>query len=843
MKQYKVDGMSCASCVAHVEKAVNKLDGVQSVSVNLLTGSMSVEGEINPAIVEKAVSDAGYQASCIRDTNKNTTERQKELQDTETPKLRRRLWQSVLFLLPLLYITMGHGMLAWPLPEFFEQKPLVMALCEMVLTLAIMVINRSFFISGIKSACHKAPNMDTLVALGAGVSFLYSLYLMLQQPTAMESHLYFESAAMILTLITVGKTLEAFSKGKTTSAVQGLMSLIPKMAMIEQDGKKVQVPVENVKPEDIFYVAPGESIPVDGIILEGEGAVDESALTGESIPADKAPGDAIVTGTLNQSGYFKGKATHVGEDTALAKIIQMVSDTGATKAPIAKTADRVAGIFVPAVLGIAAVTAVLWLIAGQSADEALTHAITVLVISCPCALGLATPVAIMVGSGLGAKNGILFKTAAALEETGRATMIVLDKTGTITQGKPIVTNVIPTETTAVEELLETALALEEKSEHPLAKAVVYFVKAQHVFEQNTEKFTVFAGNGVTAEIAGKKGIAGKEAFLLAMQKQEADKENIQRFIKENRIRELEANGKTILYFAKDTHFLGAIAVADTIKPESQKAIQELKKMGLYTVMLTGDNERTARAIGKEVKIDDVIAGVLPDEKEQVIEKLQTRGTVIMVGDGINDAPALNRANVGFAIGAGVDIAMDAADVILVNSRMTDVSAAIRLGRGTLRNIHENLFWAFIYNLLGIPLAAGLYTSLFGWSFGPMFGAAAMSLSSVCVVSNALRLNLLPLQKDGHFKKKRTIETIRDIDFTDIRKEEKKMTKTIYIEGMMCEHCEAHVKEALEKISGVTVNKISHTEKLAVITIEKPVTDETLIQAVRDAGYKVESIEN
>lgn len=819
MTQFNITGMSCAACVARVEKAVNGVDGVKSCSVSLLTNSMGVEGDIDTQKIISAVENAGYGAT-LKD--ERTSSEDDALKDTETPKLKKRLFLSLGFLVVLMYISMGHVMWGWYLPI---GNPLIIGVIEFVLTIIIMIINRNFFVNGFKGLLHRSPNMDTLVALGSGASFIYSTYLLIKMFTVsgeMAHHylheFYFESAAMILTLITVGKMLEARSKGKTTNALKSLMNLAPKTATILAQGVEKEVPIENVQKGDIFIVRPGEQISVDGVIIDGHTAVDESALTGESIPVDKSVGDKVSGGTINQSGFIKCEALRVGEDTTLSQIIKMVSDAAATKAPIAKIADKVSGIFVPVVISIAVITTIIWLITGEPFGYALARGISVLVISCPCALGLATPVAIMVGNGVGAKNGILFKTAVSLEETGRANTVVLDKTGTITEGKPKVTDIIPIRTTE-NELLTYAYSLEIKSEHPLAKAIVKKGEEINLTPTEMQNFKALSGNGVTAELNGKTIYGGSLKFI-------SEKINID----ENTIKIVENladNGKTPLLFCIENELLGIIAVADTIKEDSPKAIKELQNMGIRVIMLTGDNEKTANAIGKIAGVDEVIAGVMPDGKEKVVRQLRDKGKVIMVGDGINDAPALTRADIGIAIGAGTDIAIDSADVVLMNSKLSDVSSAIRLSRATLKNIHENLFWAFFYNALGIPLAAGVFISLFGWELNPMFGAAAMSLSSFCVVSNALRLNF----KDIHNSKKD-----KKIKFK--YKEKKVMEITMKIEGMMCPHCEAHVKKALEGVAEVREAIVSHKDGTAIVTLDADAAPATLKKAVEEQGYKV-----
>ena len=840
MKQYNVTGMSCAACSARVEKAVGKVPGVTSCSVSLLTNSMGVEGTASPEAVIKAVQDAGYGASEKGASKQSASmaENEKALEDHATPALKRRLIWSVGFLIVLMYFSMGHMMWGWPLPRFYNDNHVAMGLTQLLLTVIIMVINQKFFISGFKSLWHRAPNMDTLVALGATAAFVYSTYALFAMTGAqvrgdMDAVMdymmdfYFESAAMILTLITVGKMLEARSKGKTTDALKSLMKLAPKTATVVRDGQEVTVPVEQVQRDDVFVVRPGESIPVDGVVIEGTSAVNESALTGESVPADKAPGDAVSAATVNQSGFLRCRATRVGEDTTLSQIIQMVSDAAATKAPIAKIADKVSGVFVPAVIGIALVTTIVWLLIGKPVGYALARGISVLVISCPCALGLATPVAIMVGSGLGAKNGILFKTAASLEETGRIEIVALDKTGTITSGEPKVTDILPAEGVSAEELLRLANTLERKSEHPLAKAILEYAKEQNVSADEVADFQALPGNGLTARLDGKALCGGNDTFIGTTAPVSAE-------MKAQAAALAEA-GKTPLWFSYDGRLLGVVAVADVIKEDSPQAVRELQNMGIRVVMITGDNERTAKAIGAQAGVDQVIAGVLPDGKEREIRKLKTEGKVAMVGDGINDAPALTRADIGVAIGAGTDVAIDAADVVLMKSRLSDVPAAIRLSRATLRNIHENLFWAFFYNTIGIPLAAGVFIPL-GLTLNPMFGAAAMSLSSFCVVSNALRLNLFKLRDARHDHKHVKHSKKHE------EKEKNEMEKTLKITGMMCGHCEARVKKALEAVEGVAEAKVSHESGTAVVTLNVPVEDAVLKKAVEDQDYKVTAID-
>lgn len=845
MEQYNVTGMSCAACSARVEKAVSKVPGVTSCSVSLLTNSMGVEGTASPADIIAAVEGAGYGASekgaehsagKAGSAGMSIAEAEDSLKDRETPKMKRRLIASLCFLIPLMYFSMGHMMWNWPVPAFLEGNHVAMGLIQLLLTTAVMVINQKFFISGFKGLIHRAPNMDTLVALGAGASYGYSLYALFAMTDAqMQGNMagvmsymhefYFESAAMILTLITVGKMLEARSKGKTTDALKSLMKLAPKTAAVIRNGVEEEVSIDQVRKGDVFVVRPGENIPVDGIVLEGTSAVNESALTGESIPVDKNEGDAVSAATLNQSGFLRCEATRVGEDTTLSQIIQMVSDAAATKAPIAKVADRVSGVFVPAVIAIALVTIVVWLIAGQTAGFALARGISVLVISCPCALGLATPVAIMVGNGMGAKNGIMFKTAVSLEETGKTQIVALDKTGTITSGEPRVTDMIPADGVTEEELLSWAYVLEKKSEHPLAHAIL--VKAAEQGADTgveTEDFRAVAGNGLSGKIDGVPLCGGNLKFI-------SEYAEISDEVRQ-KAETLAGEGKTPLFFSRNGKLAGIIAVADVIKEDSPQAVKELQNMGIHVVMLTGDNERTAKAIGAQAGVDEVIAGVLPEGKESVIRSLKRKGKVAMVGDGINDAPALTRADMGIAIGAGTDIAIDAADVVLMKSRLSDVPAAIRLSRATLRNIHENLFWAFFYNVIGIPLAAGVWIPIFGWQLNPMFGAAAMSLSSFCVVSNALRLNWFKMY-DASRDKKIKIKK---------KEEETTMTKTMKIEGMMCGHCEARVKKVLEALPEVDAAEVSHEAGTAVITLNAGVSDDVLKKAVEDQDYKVLGIE-
>ena len=858
MKQYTVTGMSCAACSTRVEKAVSKVPGVTSCSVSLLTNSMGVEGSATDQEIIKAVADAGYGASAKdaegeKNGGANSAAASEEaLADHETPILKKRLLYSAGFLLVLMYFSMGHMMWNWPLPAFMDGNHVMMGLVQLYLTVIIMVINQKFFINGFKSLFHGAPNMDTLVALGSFASFGYSSYALFAMTYAEHQgdaeavmgymhEFYFESAAMILTLITVGKMLEARSKGKTTDALKSLMKLSPKTAVVEKEGKETEVPVEQVRIGDVFVVRPGENIPVDGVVLEGNSAVNEAALTGESIPVDKQAGDRVSAATINQSGFIRCEATRVGEDTTLSQIIRMVSDAAATKAPIAKVADKVSGIFVPAVISIAVLTVIVWLIAGESVGFALARGISVLVISCPCALVLATPVAIMVGNGMGAKNGILFKTAVSLEETGKVEIVALDKTGTITSGEPKVTDVLAADGTSEEELLKLAYSLESRSEHPLAKAIVAYGAEKQAEQIPVSEFKALPGNG----LEGKVGDADvKGGSLKFAQSQTEISEKIK-----SQAEKLAEEGKTPLMFLKNGILAGMIAVADVIREDSPQAVKELQNMGIEVVMLTGDNERTAKAIGRQAGVDRVIAGVLPDGKEEVIRRLKEQGKVAMVGDGINDAPALTRADMGIAIGAGADVAIDAADVVLVKSRLSDVPAAIRLSRGTLRNIHENLFWAFFYNVIGIPLAAGIWIPIFGWKLNPMFGAAAMSLSSFCVVTNALRLNLLNIKdsrKDKKIRRKAAapagaVVAAAEIN-TETKKENKTMTKTMKIEGMMCGHCEAAVKKALEALDGVASAEVSHEKGTAVVTLEKDVDNAVLTKAVEDKDYKVVSVQ-
>ena len=845
MIQYIVTGMSCAACSARVEKAVSKVPGVTSCSVSLLTNSMGVEGTATEQEIIKAVKDAGYGASkkgegAAKVQPAQALAGEDMLKDRETPVLKRRLIASVGFLIVLMYFSMGHMMWGWPVPGFMKDNHVMMGLLQMLLTITVMVINQKFFISGFKGLIHRAPNMDTLVALGSGASFVYSTYALFAMTDA-QMHgdmdavmsymhdFYFESAAMILALITVGKMLEARSKGKTTDALKGLMKLAPKTAVVIRGEKEVQVSIEQVQKGDCFVVKPGENIPVDGEVIEGNSAVNESALTGESIPVDKAVGDKVSAATVNQSGYLKCRAPRVGEDTTLSQIIQMVSDAAATKAPIAKIADRVSGVFVPTVITIAVITIIVWLITGQSIGFALSRGIAVLVISCPCALGLATPVAIMVGNGMGARNGIMFKTAVSLEETGKMQIVALDKTGTITSGEPKVTDIIPAAGVTEDTLLKYAYALENKSEHPLARAILEKAKEENAGIEEVTGFQALLGNGLTAILDGHTLYGGNHTFISSKVSVDGD---IQK-----KAEKLAEAGKTPLFFGNEDRLLGVIAVADVIKEDSPQAIKELQNMGIHVVMLTGDNERTAKAIGQQAGVDEVIAGVLPEGKEQVIRKLKEKGKVAMVGDGINDAPALTRADMGIAIGAGTDVAIDAADVVLMKSRLSDVPAAIRMSRATLRNIHENLFWAFFYNIIGIPLAAGVWYPLFGWKLNPMFGAAAMSLSSFCVVSNALRLNLFKMydaSKDKKLKAKK--EKKRS------KKEDKTMKKIMHIEGMMCGHCEAAVKKALEALPQVDEAVVSHETGTAELTLNAEIADDVLEKTVEDKDYTVTSVE-
>ena len=848
MVQYNVTGMSCAACSARVEKAVSKVDGVTSCSVSLLTNSMGVEGSAPAAEIIRAVEEAGYGAS-LKGGNSGArtgagassavSEQEDMLRDRETPLLKKRLAASLVFLVILMYFSMGHMMWGWPVPAFFAENHVAMGILQLLLTAIVMVINQKFFISGFRGLIHRSPNMDTLVALGSSAAFGYSVVALFAMTDAQMRgdhqavmgymhEFYFESAAMILALITVGKMLEARSKGKTTDALKSLMKLAPKTAVILSEGEEKEIPVEQVKKGDIFVVRPGENIPVDGVIIQGSSAVNESALTGESIPVDKETGDQVSAATINQSGFIKCEATRVGEDTTLSQIIQMVSDAAATKAPIAKVADKVSGVFVPAVIAIAIVTIIVWLLAGQTIGFALARGISVLVISCPCALGLATPVAIMVGNGMGAKNGILFKNAVSLEETGRTQIVVLDKTGTITSGEPTVTDILPAEGYSGDELMDLAAALEAKSEHPLARAIIKAAADSGRQTAEVSQFKALPGNGLSAVLNGKELYGGNHKFISNIAEVPAGMAR--------QAEELAASGKTPLFFAAGGDLIGIIAVADVIKDDSYEAVREMRNMGIRVVMLTGDNERTARAIGKEAGVDQVIAGVMPEGKESVIRQLKEKGKVAMVGDGINDAPALTRADIGIAIGAGTDVAIDAADIVLMKSSLLDVPAAIRLSRATLRNIHENLFWAFIYNVIGIPLAAGVFISLVGWQLNPMFGAAAMSLSSFCVVSNALRLNWFKMYdpKSDHKIKNKLKES-------DWEKEKETMNKTMKIEGMMCAHCEAAVKKALEELPQVEQAEVSHEKGTAVVTLSADIADEKLKKAVEDKDYKVTEI--
>ena len=857
MEQYIVTGMSCAACSSRVEKAVSKVPGVTSCSVSLLTNSMGVEGTASEQEIIKAVTDAGYGASkkgegTAKTQSSSVSAGEDMLKDRTTPALKKRLIASLGFLIVLMYFSMGHMMWGWPVPGFMKDNHVMMGLLQMLLTIAVMVINQKFFISGFKGLIHRAPNMDTLVALGSGASFVYSTYALFAMTDA-QMHgdmdavmsymhdFYFESAAMILALITVGKMLEARSKGKTTDALKGLMKLAPKTAVVIRGEKEVQVSIEQVQKGDCFVVKPGENIPVDGEVIEGNSAVNESALTGESIPVDKAVGDKVSAATVNQSGYLKCRATRVGEDTTLSQIIQMVSDAAATKAPIAKIADRVSGVFVPTVITIAVITIIVWLIAGQSIGFALSRGIAVLVISCPCALGLATPVAIMVGNGMGARNGIMFKTAVSLEETGKMQIVALDKTGTITSGEPKVTDIIPAAGVTEDTLLKYAYALENKSEHPLARAILEKAKEENAGIEEVTGFQALPGNGLTAILDGHTLYGGNHTFISSKVSVDGD---IQK-----KAEKLAEAGKTPLFFGNEDRLLGVIAVADVIKEDSPQAIKELQNMGIHVVMLTGDNERTAKAIGQQAGVDEVIAGVLPEGKEQVIRKLKEKGKVAMVGDGINDAPALTRADMGIAIGAGTDVAIDAADVVLMKSRLSDVPAAIRMSRATLRNIHENLFWAFFYNTIGIPLAAGVFVPL-GLTLNPMFGAAAMSLSSFCVVSNALRLNLFDLHSTKHDHPLKNASALPAAltqpaaveDKENTIKEDTTMKKTLHVEGMMCGHCEARVKKALEALPEVTEAVVSHEAGTAVVTLSAEVSDDVLKKTVEDQDYKVTGIQ-
>ena len=857
MEQFNVTGMSCAACSARVEKAVKSVPGVTGCSVSLLTNSMGVEGTAEDAAIIRAVEQAGYGASPKKAAAAASTSAELDaLADHETPKLKRRLIASLGFLLVLMYFSMGHMMWGWPLPRWFDGNHIAMGLVQLLLAGIVMVINQKFFINGFKGLVHRSPNMDTLVAMGSMASFVWSTYALFAMTDAQlhgneelvmhyMMEFYFESAAMILTLITVGKMLEARSKGKTTDALKSLMKLAPKTATLLRDGTEVTVPIEQVQKEDIFVVRPGENIPVDGIVLEGSSAVNESALTGESIPVDKAVGDKVSAATTNQSGYLQCRATRVGEDTTLAQIIRMVSDAAATKAPIAKIADTVSGFFVPAVISIAVVTTLVWLLLGRDVGYALARGISVLVISCPCALGLATPVAIMVGNGLGARNGILFKTAASLEAAGRTQIVALDKTGTITSGEPRVTDILPAEGVSESELLTLAASLEQKSEHPLAKAVLAYAETETIACPDVTDFAALPGNGLSARLDGMEIYGGNAEFI-------ATKASVPAELQAEAAR-LAAEGKTPLFFGGAGRLMGVIAVADTLKEDSPRAIRELQNMGIRVVMLTGDNQRTADAIGRQAGVDEVIAGVLPDGKEAVIRRLQESGKVAMVGDGINDAPALTRADTGIAIGAGTDVAIDAADVVLMNSRLSDVPAAIRLSRATLRNIHENLFWAFIYNIIGIPLAAGVFIP-FGLTLNPMFGAAAMSLSSFCVVSNALRLNLFDLHSTKHDRKPKSAalpaapvqpaaaENTAEPVSAPVVKEDNAMKKTLHVEGMMCCHCEARVKKALEALPAVDEAVVSHEAGTAIVTLNAEVSDADLKKAVEDQDYKVTGIE-
>lgn len=842
MEQYTVTGMSCAACTARVEKAVSGVKGVTSCSVSLLTNSMGVEGTADAEEIIAAVRNAGYDAALKKGNTERKTRPSSDtdaLKDRETPVLKKRLIASLGFLIVLMYVSMGHMMWGWPLPPFFDNNHVAMGLLQLLLTVVIMVINQKFFISGFKSLRHRAPNMDALVALGATAAFGYSTFALFAMTDAQVKgnadavmsymhEFYFESAAMILALITLGKMLEARSKGKTTDALKGLMKLAPKTATLDRDGTEITVPIEQVAKGDVFVVRPGENIPVDGTVLEGNSAVDESTLTGESIPVDKTVGCTVSAGTLNQSGFIRCEATRVGEDTTLSQIIQMVSDAAATKAPIAKVADKVSGVFVPAVIAIAVITVTAWLIAGQTVGFALARGISVLVISCPCALGLATPVAIMVGNGMGAKNGILFKTAVSLEKTGKTQIVALDKTGTITQGEPKVTDMIPTGGRSEKELLSVAYALEKKSEHPLARAITQRAEQEGLAAGEAEQFKALPGNGLTASLDGAVLLGGSYKFI-------SEQISVPDEIK-GKSERLSEEGKTPLFFSCNGELYGIIAVADTIKEDSPQAVKEMRNMGIRVVMLTGDNERTAKAIGAKAGVDEVIAGVLPDGKESVIRELKKKGNVIMVGDGVNDAPALTSADIGIAIGAGADVAIDAADVVLMKSRLSDVPAAIRLSRATLRNIHENLFWAFIYNIIGIPLAAGVFISVLGWQLNPMFAAAAMSLSSFSVVTNALRLNFFRMHDPGRDHK------IRNKLKTTTEKETKTMEKTLKIEGMMCGHCEMHVKKALEALDGVKKTEVSHKTGTAVVTLAKEISDDVLKKAVADQGYQVTDIQ-
>ncbi len=843
MQKYTVTGMSCAACSARVEKAVSAVEGVTSCTVNLLTNSMGVEGSASEADIIKAVTNAGYGASVLNDALATAANKKNNsadiLEDTETPKMKKRLIASVGFLVVLMYFSMGHSMWGWPVPAFFAHNPVALGLLQLLLTIIVMVVNQKFFISGWKGIIRKAPNMDALVALGSGAAFVYSTYALFAMTTEVSAgnmegahqlmhEFYFESAAMILTLITVGKVLEARSKGKTTDALKSLMNLAPQTATVVRNGEEKAVPVEEVLKGDIFVVRPGESIPVDGVVLDGSSAIDESALTGESIPVDKNAGDLVSAATINRSGFLKCEATRVGEDTTLSQIIQMVSDAAATKAPIAKVADRVSGVFVPVVIAIAAVTILIWLFLGESVGFALARGISVLVISCPCALGLATPVAIMVGNGVGAKNGILFKTAVSLEETGKVQIVALDKTGTITAGTPKVTDVVAESGIAEDELLTLAYALECKSEHPIAGAIVEYAREKNIKETEVSDFEILPGNGLKAKYEGNDLVGGSLKYIKGQV-------TVSR-IMEKQAEALAMQGKTPLFFTKGDKILGMIAVADVMKPDSKEAITQLQNMGIRVVMITGDNEKTANAISKEAGVDSVIAGVLPDGKEAAVTELMKFGKVAMVGDGINDAPALVKADMGIAIGAGADVAIDAADVVLMKSSLLDVPAAIRLSRVVLRNIHQNLFWAFFYNCIGIPLAAGAFIAVLGWELNPMFGAAAMSLSSFCVVSNALRLNLVKVYNAKRDKK------VKPAMETEVRKEKDSMNKTIKITGMMCGHCSGRVKKVLEAMAEVDEAIVSHEEGTAVLTLNADVADDVLKKIVEDEGYEVTGIE-
>lgn len=875
MEQYNVTGMSCAACSARVEKAVSAVEGVTSCSVSLLTNSMGVEGNADTAKIIKAVQDAGYKASkkgaAHVKSNAAYSEYEEMIKDSETPALKKRLIYSVGFLLVLMYFSMGHMMWGWPVPAFFAHNVVAQGLLQLLLTIVVMVINQKFFVSGFKSLWRGSPNMDTLVALGATAAFVYSTYALFMMTEMLTKgnletvheymhEFYFESAAMILTLITVGKMLEARSKGRTTDALKSLLKLSPKTAVVEVDDVETEIPIERVKKGDIFVVRPGESIPVDGIVIEGSSAVNEAALTGESIPVDKEKGSSVSAATVNQSGFLRCEAVRVGEDTTLSQIIQMVSDAAATKAPIAKVADKVSGVFVPAVITIALFTTLIWLFVGQGIGYALARGISVLVISCPCALGLATPVAIMVGNGMGAKNGILFKTAASLELAGKVDVVALDKTGTITNGTPVVTDIVPAKGVTERELLKLAVALEHKSEHPLAKAINKYALENGIDYQEVTEFKALPGNGLSAILGGEKLFAGNQKFIFKLFKEDGNKENTEFLSEEenynsivlrtmeDKAAALAGEGKTPLFFAKENELLGVIAVADVMKEDSKEAIEQLRNMGIHVIMLTGDNERTANAIGSKAGVDEVIAGVLPDGKEAVIRKLKKKGKVAMVGDGINDAPALTRADIGMAIGAGTDIAIDAADVVLVKSRLKDVAAAIRLSRATLKNIHQNLFWAFFYNIIGIPLAAGMWIPIFGWELNPMFGAAAMSLSSFCVVSNALRLNFVKVHDaSGDKKIKNTFFVDKEAKSRDNKmqmdtREEFCMTKTMKINGMMCGHCEARVKKTLEALEQVTEAVVSHEAGTAVVTLNAEISNDELKKVIEAQDYEVVSVE-